>query len=432
VQNNRLKNLEDVVKTQLILQAGFVTLLSLSASRGIATPDTAPEVEILVEQALARAPSVAAMQARLSAAHEMISPAGALADPTAEVMVQDISFPKWTVGSEEMSMIAPEVRQELPYPGKRAARREAAGAEAAVRAADLEQLQRELAAQVRTLYARIYALDRERAYLEASREMLDMLSVTAASRYSVGEADQEAVLKAQLEASRLAERLEDVSADRSSLVAALNRILDQPGEAPLGQVRDLPTAAVPPPPWEELAVSTSPEVAVRQASVAAAEKRVEVARLDFKPDFTTGVAVGLRGGLDPAVILRFGLVIPLWRKEKQEPLLHAAENELAVAQAELCEAEASARSSAARLAAEWRRANRQIDLYRQAIVPQSSAAVDAARAAYLVGRGDFLTVVDDFNRWLDARVELARREADRFATWAEVQALTGEDAGKES
>jgi outer membrane protein TolC len=84
------------------------------------------------------------------------------------------------------------------------------------------------------------------------------------------------------------------------------------------------------------------------------------------------------------------------------------------------------------LAAEWRRANRQIDLYRQAIVPQSSAAVDAARAAYLVGRGDFLTVVDDFNRWLDARVELARREADRFATWAEVQALTGEDAGKES
>jgi hypothetical protein len=51
------------------------------------------------------------------------------------------------------------------------------------------------------------------------------------------------------------------------------------------------------------------------------------------------------------------------------------------------------------------------------------AAVDAARAAYLVGRGDFLTVVDDFDRWLDARVELARRDADRFTTWAEVEAL---------
>jgi cobalt-zinc-cadmium efflux system outer membrane protein len=394
--------------------------------------EVAPPVEQLVAEALARAPSVAAMQAKLSAAHELISPAGALPDPMLDFTLQDVAFPRWTVGSEEMSMIGPGYEQELPYPGKRDARREAAGAEAAVRAADLEQLRRELAAQVRTLYARVYALDRERAYLEASREMLEMLSATVAGRYSVGETDQEAVLKAQLEVSRLAERLEDVAAERAGLVAALNRILDQSGAAPLGRVQELPKPNVPPPPWEDLAVRASPEVAVHEASVAAAEKRVALARLDFKPDFTAGAAVGLRGGFDPAVVLRFGVLIPMWRKEKQEPLLHAAENDLATAQAELCDAEATARSAAAKLAAEWRRANRQIDLYRQAIVPQSSAALDAARAAYLVGRGDFLTVVDDFNRWLDARVELSRREADRFATWAEVQALTGENAGKES
>ncbi|HVN31408.1 MAG TPA: TolC family protein [Thermoanaerobaculaceae bacterium] len=420
------------MKIQLILQAGCVTVFSLAASRVLAAPEAAPGVETLVEQALARAPSVTAMQAKLSAAREMVSPAGALPNPTLDVTLQDVAFPRWTVGSEEMSMIGPGYEQELPYPGKRDARREAAGAEAAVRAADLEQVQRELAAQVRALYARIYALDRESQYLAAAREMLEMLSATAASRYSVGEADQEAVLKAQLEVSRLAERLEDVAAERAGLVAALNRILDQPGAAALGRVEELPKPNVSPPPWEDLAVRASPAVAVRQASVAAAEKRVALARLDFKPDFTTGAAVGLRGGLDPAVVLRFGLVIPMWRKEKQEPLLHAAESELVTAQAELRDAEAAARSAAAKLAAEWLRATRQIELYQQAIVPQSSAAIDAARAAYLVGRGDFLTVVDDFNRWLDARVELARREADRFATWAELQALIGEPAGKES
>ena len=394
-------------------------------------PASAPPVEQLVQQAISSTPSVAALQAKLAAARELVAPAGALPDPMVELMLQDIGFPRWTVGSEEMSMIGPQVRQELPYPGKRAARREAANAEAVMRASEVEQLQREVAAQVRTLYAGVYAFDRERAYLAAARELLDMLSATAASRYSVGETDQEAVLKAQLEVSRLAERLDDVGAERASLVAALNRLLDRPGAAALGEVVELPKPLVLPPPWEDLAVQASAEVAVKQAAVAAAEKRVALARLDLKPDFTTGATVGLRGGLNPAVTLNFGLVVPLWAKEKQRPLVRSAEDDLAMARAELRDAQAAARSAAARLAADWERADRQIQRYRQAIIPQSSAAVDAARAAYLVGRGDFLTVVDDFNRWLDARVELARREADRVVTWAEVRALTGEPTGKE-
>ncbi len=420
-----------------LLRLSSVVIAAIPAAAATAQPGARPErseaptVEELVEKALSGAPSIAAMRARLAGARELIAPAGALPDPMLALTLQDMSFPKWTVGTDQMSMIGPEVQQDLPYPGKRAARREAAGAEATVRAAELEQLQREVAAQVRTLYARVYALDRERAYLAAAREMLDMLSATAASRYSVGETDQEAVLKAQLEVSRLAERLDDVTAERSALVAALDRLLDEPGAAPLGEVASLPPTTAVAPPWEDLAVKASPEVAVSRAAVGAAEKRAAVARLDLKPDFTTGAGLGLRGGFDPAVSLRFGLVLPLWRREKQEPLVRAADDEVAMAQAELRDAEASARSAAARLAAGWQRANRQIQRYQQAILPQSSAAVDAARATYLVGRGDFLTVVDDFDRWLDARVELARREADRFATWAELQALTGERADKE-
>jgi outer membrane protein TolC len=423
VQNGRLKNLEDVVKITFALHGFCLFLFAAATSSQGGAPEPAPPVETLVAQAIARAPSLAAAEARLAAAREMVAPAGALPDPMVALALQDIGFPRWTVGTEQMSMIGPEVRQDLPFPGKRAARRGAAAADVAVRAAEMARLRREIAAQVRTLYARIYALDRERAFLSAAREMLDMLSATAASRYAAGEAGQEAVLKAQLEVSSLSSRVADLDAQREASVAALNRLLDQPGSTALGRVESIPAAEAPPQPWEELAVNAAPEVAVARANVAAAEKRVAVARLDLRPDFTTGAGVGLRGGFDPAVTLSFGIVLPLWRGTKQKPLLRASEDELAAANADLEDAEASVRASAARLAAEWRRSDLQIALYRQAIVPQSSAAVDAARAAYLVGRGDFLTVVDDFNRWLDARVGLARREADRFGTWAELEAL---------
>lgn len=383
----------------------------------------APPVEELVAVALERSPSLAALGERLAAAREMVAPAGALPDPMLELMLQDAGFPDYTVGSMEMSMVGPEVRQSLPYPGKREARRQAARAEAEVRAQELAQLRRALAAQVRTFYARLWTLDQERAELDAARELIDLLAETATARYGVGETAQEPVVKAMLEVSRLAERVDDLVAERAVLVAALNRLLDRPGGAPLGETQALPPVAAPPRPWDMAAVASSAEVAIARAAVEAAAKRLEVARLDLKPDFTAGAGVGLRGGLDPVVTLRFGVELPLWRKTKQEPLKRAAEHELEMARAELRQAEADVRAEAARLDAEWQKAERQIVRYREALIPQTSAAVDAARAAYLAGQGDFSTVVEDFEHWLEARTGLARRQADRYAVWAELETL---------
>ena len=384
---------------------------------------TAPAIETLVATVLERAPSVAALSEKLAAAREMIAPAGALPDPMVELMLQDVSFPSYTVGKMEMSMLGPEVRQSLPFPGKREARRAVARADADVRADELEALRRRMVFQVRGVYAKVYALDQERDTLRAARQLLDMLAATVASRYAVGEAEQEAVVKAQLEVTRLEERRTDLEAERAALVASLNRLLDQPASTPLGAVTALPSPPVPNEPWEDAVLESSADVAAGRAAVVAAERRLELARLDLKPDFTAGAGVGLRGGLDPVVTLRFGVELPLWRKEKQLPMFRAAQHELEMAKAELREAEAAARSEVARLHAAWNQTQQQIVRYRQGVIPQSSAAVDAARASYLAGRGDFLTVVEDFRAWLGARAGVARREADRFTTWAELDAL---------
>jgi outer membrane protein TolC len=73
----------------------------------------------------------------------------------------------------------------------------------------------------------------------------------------------------------------------------------------------------------------------------------------------------------------------------------------------------------------WKNADEQALRYREGIVPETSAALDAARAAYLGGRGTFSTVIEDFNLWLEARVALARREADRFIARVGFERLTG-------
>lgn len=410
----------------------FVLLLAAPAALAADPPEAAAPVEELVSTALARSPALAARRAAVERARLMEKPAAALPDPMVEPMLQDADFPNFTIGEMDMSMAGVEITQELPYPGKRRARAEVAGAETALAAAELAAEERRVAAEVRALAAKLYAIDRERQSLAAARELVDLLSTTAAARYAAGAAEQESVLKAQLQLSRLGEQLDDLTAERTALVAELNRWLDRPGGAPLGEVASLPKVEVPGVPggdWEQAAVEASAEVAVSRAALAAAERRLAAARLDVKPDFAPVAGLGARGALGPVLTLRFGVELPFWKKQKQEPMIRAAEQEVESSRHELADREAMVRAETARIAARWQVAERQIVRFQQGIVPQTSAALDAARSSYLAGRGDFSTLVEDFNLWLEARVQLARREADRFAAWAELERLTGKVEG---
>ena len=74
----------------------------------------APPPDELVALALQRAPSLAALAARVQEARELVRPAGALPNPMVELMVQDVGFPRWTVGEEDMSMVGPQLSRASP------------------------------------------------------------------------------------------------------------------------------------------------------------------------------------------------------------------------------------------------------------------------------------------------------------------------------
>ncbi len=393
----------------------FIGILAVGLSLPALAQDRVPSADELVRMALAGSPALAALRESLAATREMERPAIALPDPMVEGMFQNENFPDYTVGKMPMSMIGVEVRQSLPYPGKRRARGEAAAAETALRAARVAALEARITAEVRVLYGKIYAVDRERQALTAAHELVDMLSATAASRYASGGTEQEAVLKAQLQVSRLGEQLEDLAAERAAMVAELGRWLGRP--VTLGEITELPKVSL------DQQEATSADIEVARAAVALAERRLAAARLDLKPDFSPSAGLAGRGPLGAVLTLRFGVELPFWKTNKQEPMIRAAEREVEMARQELRDAEAMTAAETARLAARRQQAERQVTLFREAIVPQSSAVLDAARTSYLAARGDFSTVIEDFGLWLEARTQLARREADLYTTWAELQRL---------
>jgi hypothetical protein len=82
---------------------------------------------------------------------------------------------------------------------------------------------------------------------------------------------------------------------------------------------------------------------------------------------------------------------------------------------ELCSAAARSRSLAR--------------LYATSVVPQARASVEAALAAYRVGRVDYMTLVDNLMVTNRYEIEAVRLLAEFHGAVAEIDALIGSDVG---
>jgi outer membrane protein TolC len=389
------------------------------------TPPPAPAVEGLVERALSRAPSLAARRERIQAAQAALRAADALPDPMVEFEYQMFNFPHYTIGEDPMSMIGGSIRQDLLSRGRRTTRSAVARAEVSERTAEHAVLATDLATEVRLQYARLYTLDHTREILADAAELVRLLEATVTARYAAGASDQASVLRIQLEGIRIGERLGDLEAERTAVQAAINRLTNDPAETPIGPAAYLPPQALPAiaASLQDEASRDAPVLALRQTELDLAGRRVDAARQEAKPTWSVGGGVYWQGGLDRVVNMNVGVELPFWKNRKQLPLIAAAEAERRAARLELESAGAEVRAEAVRLLAEWQNAVAQIERYQTAILPQNSAALDAARASYLGGRGDFASLVDEFRRWIEVRIELAGRESDRFSAQARLAAL---------
>lgn len=404
----------------VLASAGF--LLAVASGAQGSPPIEDPEQ--LARRALAESPTLASLGHRLDAAREAAAAADALPGPMTELMIQNAGLDELTLGEAEMSMLGVEIRQLLPGSRKLGARREAALAESARVAADEATLRRQVLAEIRTAWAGFYALDEERRVLEVADEILELLAQVAAARLATADADLTAALRARLEQARLAERRIDLDAARALLVARLERLVDTSGGGlTIAPIAALPPVDFPPKGWPAEVVRESASVAAAQATIEAAERRVASSRQELRPDYLVGGGVGYRGDLDPMVIARFGVAWSAWSSERLKPRVRSAERELEAAREELRAAEYEARAAAARADALRRQAEAQLVRVREGSLPLAGAALDAARSAYAGGRGEFSSVVLELEEWLEVRIELARREAERYAAWAAVREL---------
>jgi cobalt-zinc-cadmium efflux system outer membrane protein len=423
-------------------------------------------LDTLVVRALAAHPAIRAATARVEAARRRVQPAGLLPDPMLMVGIQNLPLgkeadpaaahgtPMVSDGSDPMTMRMIGVGQTIPYPGKLAARRRIALREVDAAQAALTVMTRQVIRDVKDAYYELAFIDRALEIVERNQSVLVNLIRVTEARYGVGTGGQQDVLKARVEASRLAETAVSLTEQRRATLARLNALLDRPSETAV------PVAAVPPtiaraavassadeirfvsaalgaraagsplPPLVELqetALRESPELREQEAMVAAQVARAELARREYLPDFDVSLQYGQRPGRPDMLTAIVSVPIPVWKGRKQDALTAEARAELAALEAGRAAKRNEIRAEVARLVSELERLRAQLAVYVKAVLPQSRASLASATASYQVGKVEFLTVLDDQATLFSYETEYFRGLTDFAKTLAELERVVGKE-----
>lgn len=407
--------------------------LVASGAAGAGEGGLGATVESLLDYARAN-PEYAAMRYEADAAAQRVYPAGAFPDPLFRMELQNItnagsdaspSLLPSKVGSTKYTLVQP-----IPFWGKRDLKRDVAEADAEQAQGRVATTWSELAASVKTAYARYYLVVHNE---QLTREILDLLARLeriALVRYESGLAPQQDVIRAQVERTTMEGELLVQEGERAGVQAMLNSLLARKAAAPFAPPERL--RPVPPPARldEDTLVdrlrSHNPQLFTNDARIRAAEKNRELTYRNRYPDFAIGVSpiqMGSRIG-EWEVMLEVNIPLQQETRRSQESeagsMLSAARSQKeAVANrliGELFENLAGLKS-----------AQRIEILTTTSLLPQSEATLQAALAGYETGKVDFATLLDAQRQIRKSKQDRLKAQAEAQARLAAIERLLGED-----
>lgn len=410
--------------------------LAVAVVASFVTPDawsdqSVPLPQLLLDAERANA-DLEVARARALAARSRIPQAGALEDPMAEVGIVNAPLAPFSLRRDDMTMKMLGVSQRLPFPGKRALRREVARGAAAVSDAEVDDLHDQVVRDVRMAYEDLAAVEAEMTIVSTMQATIAEYLTVAETRFAVGSAAQTDVLQAQVQSTRLQQQqltLQRRRAETQAMLAQLTgREPDREAIRPMRQALGIAAK-----PLTVLLASSDqrPRAVTLTADSDRAHQQVLLARREFYPDFDVKLNYGRReqtpDGMprDNMVSFTVGVTLPIWRKERQQP-------QLAEARAMLSEREAMRRAlrleTVAQLTQRYAtasQARQTVRLYDTALLPAADASVNSALAAYRVGRVDFLTLLETRMKLFEAQTERIGAVLEHNRALADLDYLSG-------
>lgn len=418
----------------LSLAVGFPAMAQQEAStQVVAMKNDRVLLAALIEEALAENPDLQAAEAGWKMAKQRVIQARSLADPSLSFALSN--YPVNSLAGDETPMTGKEIQlsQMFPFPGKLGAKEEMAEQQAMWQQGVFEDAKRQLVQKVKDAWFRLYFQQQAIDITHRNIDILkDFIRLTE-TRYEVGTSLQQDVLKAQVERSKLQEKLLNLEQQQIAVLADLNRLVNRPATTPF----DSPEKVVPTkvdaslPELLELARTERPLFGAYQAVVERYKAQRKLAKLDYYPDFKVFAGYRQREEVpgDPAegsdfVSAGVSINLPLWQG-KRKAAVAEADSGIRMGLRQFDDFRNQVYFTISDQYAQMKKNRDLMELFRSGIIPQAEQSFEASLAAYQVGDVDFLNLLDSVLTLYRYRIDYHRVLADHERSVAMLEAAVG-------
>jgi len=386
--------------------------------------------------AVANNPGLAEMQSRYEAMASVPPQVATLPDPMLSLNAANLPWDNFDLNQEPMTQLQIGVSQMFPFPGKLGLREDAADSEAQAALHSVDEMRLNLVLNVQLTWWDMYYLDRSIDTVVKNQTLLRQFVDIARSRYEVGKGIQQDVLLAQLELSKLLDNEIQLKTLRKEKAIRLNVLMGSPPDTGVSLPANMPAFSAMMASDDLLyqrALATRPLLKQDEAAVDASESRLALARKDYYPDFTVGVAYGNRQEDDLGqsrqdfLSVMLSMNLPLYTGTKQSHAVQQRASEAAKSRYALLDQKNMVYSSISSSTNVIRQSREQMSLYADGILPQARQTVDSMLAGYQVDEVDFLNLLRSQITLFSYELLYWKSFADLNQSLARLQAAVGQE-----
>jgi outer membrane protein, heavy metal efflux system len=386
----------------------------------------------LLAEAIQNNPEIRAARSEREAALQRVAPAGALDDPMLEAGILNLPATSPSFSREDMTMKMLGLSQRFPYPGKRGLKQDVALLDSESMGKAYAETVNRVVRDARVAYFALALVGASLRLVEDSRTLVRQLLKVADARYAVGQGKQVDVLRGQIQLSKLSEEMLRLEREQAQSAAELARVLGRDSALAAIDARlELPEIRLDLARLRAAAIAQRPQLAALKSMVARNRRAIELAKTEGYPDFDVRLSYGQRDrmpggpGRSDMVSVTLAMNLPVWERTKTQPRVAEA---AAVHEQALSVLEAQRNETLMRLSQQVAVAEQSLRtarLYRNEIIPQARLTIEAATAAYQVGRSDFALLLDSQMSVLNFTLAEAAAAAGYNKALAEIDLLTG-------
>lgn len=407
-----------------------VTLLLLCGADSIFAAELS--IEEAAQLALNDDYTLQAIKARSQSMSELSIAAEKLPDPKLKLGFANLPTDTFDLDQEPMTQTVIGVQQMFPRGQTRSLNSELLSESVARNDAEAQDRRSMILLAVREQYTQVFLHQQRQKILHQSVAVFTDLAEITRDYFATGRAHQQDVVQAQLELSKVEERLVRIRQQEEEARARLAERIGAAAQRELGS--DWPHINEPPPAAQIIAnLAEHPRLRALQHEIAKSRTSEELARQAYKPGFAVDLAYGARSGQntngsDRADMLSVFVTmdIPLFTKNRQDRVLAASIADTSATEYVRDDVYRSMKARVEEYAATLVRQQERLKLYQEHLLPQAAFNAETAFEDYQDAVGDLTTLMRAQIGEYELKLSQAELRADEIITRARLLYFQGE------